>query len=111
MGPATNGLEKGAGRRPARGALLVAVDGAHAAVVAGVEIRRRRDAHFRRCLGDRVEHGPLHARLLDPPLATRAVMLGVAAKVVVEPLEDRADIVPTPTGAPELGPVIIVLRL
>ena len=106
----STGFRKARADGPAHAALLVDVEIADAGVVAGVEIRRRRDAHLRRRPGDRVQHLPLHARLLDPPFAAGAVMLGVAEEMIVEPLEDRADIVPAPAGEPELAPVVVVLR-
>ena len=111
VGAVEHGLQEGAGRGPAHTALLVDVEIADPGIVAGVEIRRRRNAHLDRRPGDGIQHIPLHARLLDPPFAAGAVMLGVAEEMIVEPLEDRADIVPAPAGEPELAPVIVVLRL
>jgi hypothetical protein len=48
---------------------------------------------------------------LDPPLAAGPVMLGVAQKMIVEPLEDRQHVVPAPTGEAKLPPVVVIRRL
>ena len=110
VGPAEHGLQEGARRGPANAALLVDVEVADAGVVAGVEVGRLGDAHLDRGLGHGVQHVPLHARLLDPPFAAGAMMLGIAEEMIVEPLEDGPHIVPAPAGQAELAPVIVVLR-
>ena len=111
VGAVEHGLQEGAGRGPAHTALLVDVEIADPGIVAGVEIRRHRNAHLRRRPGDGIQDIPLHARLLDPPFAAGAVMLGVAEEMIVETLEDGADVVPAPAGEPELAPVVVVLGL
>ena len=70
FGPLQRRLQKAARRRPAPAAPLVDVEEADASVVAGVEVGRRRDAHLRRRLGDRVEHRP-SARAAPRPATRR----------------------------------------
>src|SRR6266404_849015 len=48
VGPSENRLEESAGRGPANAALLVDVEVTDPAVVPGVEVRCRRNAHFNR---------------------------------------------------------------
>src|SRR6202008_342962 len=60
---------------PAHAALLVDLEIAAALIVAAVEVVGLGDAGLRRRLLEGVEDGPADARLLDAPLAARAVEL------------------------------------
>jgi hypothetical protein len=109
--PLQHRLEERLGRRQADAALLVHVEIADAAVVAGVEVGGAWNAHLVGSRGDGVEDRPGDAHLLDPPFARAAVMLGVAEEVPVEPAEGRQHVVPAPALQSELAPMVVVGRL
>ena len=111
LGRLQGGLEKAPRRRPAQPALLVHMEIADAFIVAGVEIRSLRNPHLHRRFANGIQNIPAQPRRLDPPLAFRSMMFGIAEKMIVQALEDGKDIVRAPAGQSQLPPLVIVAPL
>ena len=103
-----DGRQKCVSSAPTQALTLVDMDRANPVGIAPVEVITVRNARLLRGLADAVVDWPVHARLIDTPLALGGVCRALTTKKFLMPLEVGQHIVPPPAWQTTVTPTIVI---